>query len=65
MRRLCTDSSRPYLGRYAPRAVQLDDDTVNHDLLMCLLWRTIRDKRLLALIGRYLRAGAAAGHKAS
>ena len=30
-------------------------DTVNHDVLMNLLKRTIRDKRLLALIGRYLR----------
>ena len=40
-------------------------DTVSHDLLMGLLGRTIRDKRLLALIGRYLRAGAEPGHKAS
>lgn len=40
-------------------------DTVNHDVLMSLLGRTIRDKRLLGLIGRYLRAGAEPGHKAS
>ena len=40
-------------------------DTVSRDLLMGLLGRTIRDKRLLALIGRYLRAGAEPGHKAS
>ena len=26
MRRLCTESSRSYLGRSAPRAVQLDED---------------------------------------
>jgi len=36
-------------------------DTVNHDLLMSLLGRTIADKRLLALIGRYLRAGVLVG----
>jgi RNA-directed DNA polymerase len=36
-------------------------DTVNHDVLMSLLGRTIRDKRLLALIGRYLRAGVLVG----
>ncbi len=40
-------------------------DTVNHDVLMTLLRRTIDDKRLLGLIGRYLRAGAEPGHKAS
>ncbi len=32
-------------------------DRVNHDLLMTLLGRKIRDKRLLKLIKRYLRAG--------
>lgn len=32
-------------------------DTVNHDVLMNIVGRTIRDKALLALIGRYLRAG--------
>ena len=36
-------------------------DTVNHDVLMNLLRRTIRDKRLLGLIGRYLRAGVQVG----
>ena len=36
-------------------------DTVNHDVLMNLLGRTIGDKRLLALIGRYLRAGVLVG----
>lgn len=36
-------------------------DTVNHDLLMSLLGRTIADKRLLRLIGRYLRAGVLVG----
>lgn len=32
-------------------------DRVNHDLLMTHLGRKVRDKRLLALIARYLRAG--------
>ena len=36
-------------------------DTVNHDVLMNLLGRTIADRRLLALIGRYLRAGVLVG----
>ena len=36
-------------------------DTVNHDVLMNLLGRTIGDKPLLALIGRYLRAGVLVG----
>lgn len=36
-------------------------DTVNHDVLMSLLGRTIDDKRLLRLIGRYLRAGVLVG----
>lgn len=33
-------------------------DRVNHDLLMTLLGRQVKDKRLLSLIGRYLRAGS-------
>lgn len=36
-------------------------DSVDHDLLMDLLGRTIGDKRLLRLIGRYLRAGVLVG----
>lgn len=36
-------------------------DTVDHDVLMGLLGRTIADKRLLCLIGRYLRAGVLVG----
>ena len=32
-------------------------DRVNHDILMNRIGRTIRDKRVLGLIGRYLRAG--------
>jgi RNA-directed DNA polymerase len=31
-------------------------DTVNHDRLMGLVGRKVRDKRVLSLIGRYLRA---------
>ena len=37
-------------------------DRVNHDLLMSLLGRRIRDKGLLKLIGRYLRAGIQDGN---
>ena len=36
-------------------------DSVNHDVLMGLLGKAIADKRLLALIGRYLRAGVLVG----
>ena len=32
-------------------------DTVNHDLLMTMVGQKVHDKRVLALIGRYLRAG--------
>jgi RNA-directed DNA polymerase len=32
-------------------------DTVNHDVLMCRVARKIHDKRVLRLIGTYLRAG--------
>jgi RNA-directed DNA polymerase len=32
-------------------------DRVNHDLLMNRIGQTIRDKRVLRLVGRYLRAG--------
>lgn len=37
-------------------------DKVNHDKLMTLLGRRIRDKALLRLIGRYLRAGVQDGN---
>jgi RNA-directed DNA polymerase len=33
-------------------------DRVNHDILMGRIGRTIRDKRVLGLIGKYLRRGA-------
>jgi len=32
-------------------------DTVDHDVLMCRVAKRVRDKRVLWLIGRYLRAG--------
>lgn len=32
-------------------------DTVNHDVLMCRVARKVRDKQVLKLIGKYLRAG--------
>ena len=44
-----------------PLAVDMDlekfFDTVNHDVLMHRVARKVRDKRLLKLIGRFLRAG--------
>jgi RNA-directed DNA polymerase len=36
-------------------------DRVNHDVLMARVARKVRDKRLLGLIGRYLRAGVLVG----
>jgi RNA-directed DNA polymerase len=36
-------------------------DNVQHDVLMARVVRKVRDKRLLALIGRYLRAGVLVG----
>lgn len=38
-------------------------DKVNHDILMDRVARRVRDKRLLALIGRYLRAGVRVGEE--
>jgi RNA-directed DNA polymerase len=38
-------------------------DRVNHDLLMSLVGRKVRDKRLLRLIARYLRAGIMDGQQ--
>jgi len=52
---------REYCQQRRKIAVDIDlskfFDRVNHDLLMTLLGRRIRDKGLLQLIGRYLRAG--------
>ena len=36
-------------------------DRVQHDVLMARVGRKVGDKRLLGLIGRYLRAGVLAG----
>jgi RNA-directed DNA polymerase len=51
-----------YIERGKRIAVDVDlskfFDRVNHDLLMTLLGRKIRDKSLLKLIGKYLRTGA-------
>lgn len=38
-------------------------DKVNHDILMSRIARKVRDKRVLALIGRYLRAGVLVGER--
>jgi RNA-directed DNA polymerase len=52
---------RGYLRRGYRFAVDIDlakfFDRVDHDLLMTIVGRKVRDKRVLALIGRYLRAG--------
>ena len=39
-------------------------DHVNHDILMRRIAQVIRDKRVLRLIGRYLRAGVLVEGKA-
>ncbi|HVZ37789.1 MAG TPA: group II intron reverse transcriptase/maturase, partial [Candidatus Kapabacteria bacterium] len=36
-------------------------DCVNHDVLMARVSDTVKDKRVLGLIGRYLRAGLMQG----
>ena len=54
-----------YLGEGYRVAVDLDlakfFDNVQHDVLMARVGRKVRDKRLLALIGKYLRAGVLVG----
>jgi len=52
---------REYIRKGYRIAVDMDlskfFDTVNHDVLMHRVARKIRDKRILCLIGKYLRAG--------
>jgi RNA-directed DNA polymerase len=52
---------REYIRQGFRTAVKIDlakfFDTVNSDLLMTFVGRKVRDKRVLALIGKYLRAG--------
>jgi RNA-directed DNA polymerase len=54
-----------FIGEGYRIAVDLDlakfFDTVRHDVLMARVGRKVRDKRLLGLIGRYLRAGVLVG----
>jgi len=54
-----------YIGEGYRIAVDLDlakfFDNVQHDVLMARVGRKVRDKRLLALIGKYLRAGVLVG----
>jgi len=54
-----------HIGEGYRIAVDLDlakfFDNVRHDVLMARVGRKVRDKRLLALIGRYLRAGVLVG----
>jgi RNA-directed DNA polymerase len=53
--------AREYLSQTYTIAVDMDlekfFDTVNHDVLMCRVSRNIHDKRVLRLIGKFLRAG--------
>lgn len=53
---------RGYIRRGYRHAVDMDlakfFDTVDHDVLMQRVARKVKDKRVLALIGKYLRAGA-------
>ena len=50
-----------YISEGCKVAVDMDVskffDTVHHDVLMHWVARTVRDKSLLRLIGKYLRAG--------
>jgi RNA-directed DNA polymerase len=52
---------KQYIGQGYKVAVDMDlskfFDTVNHDVLMFRVSRRIEDKRVLQLIGKYLRAG--------
>jgi len=54
-----------FIGEGYRVAVDLDlakfFDNVQHDVLMARVGRKVRDKRLLALVGRYLRAGVLVG----
>ena len=52
---------KQYIGQGFNVAIDTDlskfFDKVNHDVLMCSVSRQITDKRVLKLIGKYLRAG--------
>jgi len=56
-----------FIGEGYRIAVDLDlakfFDNVQHDVLMARVGRKVRDKRLLALIGKYLRAGVLVGER--
>ena len=53
--------AREYIVQKQTVAVDMDlekfFDTVNHDVVMCRVSKRIHDKRVLRLIGRFLRAG--------
>jgi RNA-directed DNA polymerase len=58
---------KAHIGAGYRIAVDLDlakfFDNVQHDILMARVGRRVRDKRLLALIGRYLRGGVMIGER--
>ncbi len=58
---------RSYIQEGYKMAVDIDlaqfFDRVNHDILMVRVARKIHDKRVLTLIGKYLRAGVQVGNK--
>jgi RNA-directed DNA polymerase len=63
--RQAVTQAQEYINEGKTRIVELDlekfFDRVNHDKLMGMLARKIKDKRILALIGSYLRSGIMEG----
>ena len=57
----CLEQARSYLNKGKTYIVDIDlakfFDRVNHDILMGLISKKISDKRVLVLIGKYLRTG--------
>jgi RNA-directed DNA polymerase len=56
VRKVSNDIAEGY-GHIVDVDLQQYFDTVNHDVLMVRVARKVRDKRVLKLIGKYLRAG--------
>jgi RNA-directed DNA polymerase len=62
---MAVEQARSYAAEGKRWVVDIDlenfFDRVNHDILMSRVARKVRDKRVLRLIGRYLRAGVLVG----